>query len=321
MSRLLPLIAALSAACAGGDASTPDDGPRASEIPAFDAERAWKHLEAQVAIGPRHAGSEGAERTRKYLEEHLEAAGLTPVREAFTSVTPVGSIEFCNVYADLPGTGGDEQPIFVIASHYDTKRLGPNFVGANDGGSSTAVLLELARVVAAGPQRPVTYRFLFLDGEEAVRDQWRDPDNRYGSKYHVQRIKKQGLDTRVKICVLLDMVGDKDLKLTLDQNSDQDLVELFERTAKQNDLGRYVWSARMPILDDHISFSEGLSIPVIDLIDFQYGPSRATWWHTDEDSLDKCSAASLGVSGKLVIAALPELEETYGKKSAGARRR
>ena len=312
MSRILPLFAALATACAGGDAATTDEGPQAAEAPAFDAQRAWTHLKAQVAIGPRHSGSAGAERTRKYLEEHLEAAGLTPVREAFTAVTPVGSIEFCNLYVDLPGTGGEDQPIFVIASHYDTKRLGPNFVGANDGGSSTAVLLELARVVAEGPKRPVTYRFLFLDGEEAVREQWRDPDNRYGSKYHVERIKKQGLDARVKICVLLDMVGDKDLKLTLDQYSDEDLVALFERTAKQNDLGRYVWSARMPVLDDHISFSEGLSIPVIDLIDFQYGPRNA-WWHTDEDSLDKCSAESLGVTGTLVLAALPELETAYGK--------
>ena len=315
MIRLAALLCLLAPACANGDAEQPAGGdptPGAPAAPSFDAERAWKHLEAQVAIGPRHSGSPGAEETREYLDRELRAAGLEPVREAFTATTPVGSIRFANVYADLPGTGGDDQPIFVLASHFDTKRLGPDFVGANDGGSSTAVLLELARVVAAGPKRPVTYRFLFLDGEEAVRAQWQDPDNRYGSRHHVQGIKKAGINKRVKLCVLLDMVGDKDLKLTLDQYSDPDLVRIFERVAKQNDLGRYVWARRMPILDDHISFSEGLSIPVVDLIDFEYGPRNA-WWHTTEDSLDKCSAASLGVAGKLVMHALPELESRYGR--------
>lgn len=317
MQRLFFLIACLTVACTNGDAKPPlDDSEAHPEIAldrTFDAERAWKHLTAQVAIGPRASGTEGAERTRQYIEDQLRAADLEPVRESFKSQTPIGSIDFANVYVDLVGTGGAEQPIFVIGSHYDTKRLDDDFVGANDGGSSTAVLIELARAMAAAPRRAVTYRFVFFDGEEAVNHTWRDPDNRYGSKHHVERIKQTGLNKRVKLCVLLDMVGDKDLKFTRDEYSDKDLIRLFERAAKAGKLEKHLWAPRMPILDDHISFSEGLSIPVIDLIDFEYGPRNATYWHTSKDTLDKCSKESLAVCGRLVLLALPELEANYAK--------
>lgn len=312
MLRLFCLLTCLTVACTNGDAQSP---PAESTTPldrTFDAEKAWNHLVAQVAIGPRHSGSEGAERTRKQISDALTAAGLSPVIESFQSSTPIGPIDFANVYADLVGTGGDDQPIFVLASHFDTKRLQPDFVGANDGGSSTAVLLELARVMAAAPRRTVTYRFLFLDGEEAVNHSWRDPDNRYGSRHHVERIKKTGLNQRVKLCVLLDMVGDKDLKFTLDEYSTTEVVRLFEKAGKAGGLGKYMWAKRMPILDDHISFSEGLSIPVIDLIDFEYGP-RNSYWHTSEDTLDKCSKESLEAAGRLVLLTLPELEARFGK--------
>ncbi|MCB9905331.1 MAG: DUF4910 domain-containing protein [Planctomycetes bacterium] len=312
MHRLFCLLAVLAVACTNGEAQSPKDESPPALDRTFDAKRAWDHLAAQVAIGPRESGSEGAEKTRKHIEEALTAAGLRPVRESFQSQTPIGPIDFANVYADLVGTGGDEQAIFVIASHFDTKRLGPDFVGANDGGSSTAVLLELARVMATADRRPVTYRFLFLDGEEAVNHSWRDPDNRYGSRHHVEQLKNTSVGQRVKLCVLLDMVGDKDLKFTQDEYSTTEVVRLFEKAGKAGGLGKHLWAKRMPILDDHISFSEGLSIPVIDLIDFEYGP-RNKYWHTKEDSLDKCSKESLEATGRLVLLTLPELEARYGR--------
>jgi Zn-dependent M28 family amino/carboxypeptidase len=314
MHRLFCLLTCLTVAvaCANGDAETPTDEAPTALDRRFDADAAWKHLEAQVAIGPRHAGSEGAERTRKYLEAELRKAELEPVRETFKAQTPVGSIEFANVYADLVGTGGDAQPIFVIASHYDTKRLGDDFVGANDGGSSTAVVLELARVMAAAPRRPVTYRFVFFDGEEAVNHQWRDPDNRYGSRHHVAGLVKSGLSERVKLCVLLDLVGDKKLKFTYDENSDKEVIRVFEQAALEGRLSKHLWARKMPVSDDHISFSEGLAIPVIDLIDFEYGPNNS-YWHTNADTLDKCSKESLLVSGRLVLLALPGLEARFGR--------
>jgi len=315
MHRIFCLLicVTVAVACANGDAETPPPGDAPPALDrAFDAGVAWKHLEAQVAIGPRFSGSEGAERTRKYLEIELRKSELDPVRETFKAQTPVGLVEFANVYADLVGTGGDAQPIFVIASHYDTKRLGDDFVGANDGGSSTAVLLELASVMAKAPRRSVTYRFLFLDGEEAVNHQWRDPDNRYGSRHHVEQIKKSDLRVRYKLCVLLDMVGDKLLKFTLDENSDKDVIREFEKAARRGKLSKHLWARKMPVMDDHISFSDGLSIPVIDLIDFEYGPNNS-YWHTNADTLDKCSKESLEVTGRLVLLTLPALEARFGK--------
>ena len=270
----------------------------------FDEDRAWSLLEQIVAIGPRPSGGEKSGRQRDLIANELSSAGLTPVREAFQDKTPIGGVSFENLYADIPGAG-DAPPIVVIASHFDTKRGIADFVGANDGGSSTAVLLELARVLA-GRTDAVTWRLLFLDGEEAVLPDWVDPDNRYGSRHHVKRLKETGELARVKAFVLLDMVGDKDLRFETDTNSTRELLQLFFDVARANGLGQYVGAPPRPILDDHLSFlAEG--VPSVDLIDLSFGPYNS-YWHTTNDTLANCSKASLGVTGRLVLHALPALE-------------
>lgn len=307
LSALLPVLTgALVLACGSMAASCPGEAATQPAGTPFDAERAWKHLEAQVAFGPRPSGSEAIEKTRAYLESELKAAGLTPVREAFKEMTPAGEIEFANVYADLPSepAGG---PLIIIGSHFDTKRFEFVFVGANDSASSTGVLLELARVIAAGGPRAVTYRFLFLDGEESVRPEWRNPDNRYGSRYHAEQLKKTGAVQRVKAFVLLDLVGDKDLRLRQEEFSDAWLREMFFAAARKNGLGKHVDGKREPAYDDHISFVD-IGVPSVDLIDFDYGPNNA-WWHSAEDTLDKVSKASLDVIGRIVLLGLPAVEE------------
>lgn len=298
-SRILLLagVFSLVAACAPGPV-------RASAE--FDAARAWSDLERIVGFGQRHSGSDAIESLRQYLEAELRAVGLEPVREAFEAETPAGPIAFANLYVDLPGREPDA-PMVILATHFDTKRLGPDFQGANDGGSGTAVLLELARVLAAEPEpRPLTYRLLFLDGEEAVRTYWKDPDNRYGSRHHVMQLMKTGAAQRVSACILLDMVGDENLKLFRESYSDRDLLELFFTAAEENGLGAYVRGPRQEILDDHLSFMMA-NIPSINLIDFQYGPRNA-YWHTSEDTLEHVSAESLGVTGKIVLYGLAALE-------------
>jgi hypothetical protein len=288
-----------TAAC-GGQASSAVSAARP-----FDAARAWRLLEEQVAIGPRHAGSPGAEATRALIERELRAAGLEPVREALRAQTPAGEIEMCNLWAEVPAREAGA-PRVVLGSHYDTKRLGPQFVGANDGGSSTAVLLELARALAAAPSQRVTWRLVFFDGEEALRDFWADPDNRYGSRHHVARLKADGLLASVKACVVIDMVGDRDLALTRDEYSGRDLQRLFGEAARSIGLGRHMEGISLPVKDDHQSFLDA-GIESIDLIDFAYGPDNS-WWHTDQDTLDKCSPQSLDAIGRIVLAALPALE-------------
>ncbi|MAF66616.1 MAG: hypothetical protein CMJ84_13280 [Planctomycetes bacterium] len=316
---LLALVACAAVppiACSGGDSAGSADAPLV-----LDAQRAWAHLEAQVALGPRPSGSEAAEATRAYIEGALEGCGLQPVREAFTASTPRGQISMANVYADLPGRerGGEPAPLVLVVSHFDTKRFdghwdppqrAARFVGANDGASGTAVLIELARVLAAAGERAVTYRLLFVDGEEAVLWNWDDArgqvDNRYGSRHHAAGLRRSGLARRVKACVVIDLVGDEDLVLDDDMNSDRALMGIFREAARAEGLGAHVKGRRIPIKDDHQSFLE-IGIPSVDLIDLDYGPDNR-WWHTIEDTPEHCSVESLEVFGRILLRGLAGVE-------------
>lgn len=296
-------IAACSAIGLG--AACDATGAAAPPLP-FDSARAWKHLETQVGFGPRPAGSEALEATRKYLETELRAVGLEPKRETFEcSEAPYGPLRVTNVIADVvaPGVDTAKLPIVVLCTHYDTKKLGFPFVGANDGGSGTAVLLELARVLASAPSRDVVTRLLFLDGEEAIRFDWQDPDNRYGSRHHVKALVERGEEKRVKACVLLDMIGDADLVLTPDTYSDQRLMQIFREAAASLGLEKHIGKRAEQVKDDHLSFLAA-GIPALDLIDFDYGPGNR-YWHTAEDTLAHCSPQSLDAIGRIVLASLP----------------
>ncbi len=282
---------------------TPSGSKRARAI---DADKAWAHLERQVAFGPRPSGSKEIEECRKYLEAELSAAGLKPKRETFKAETPIGEIEFTNIWAEWPGSDPQAGWI-VLGSHYDTKRMPFPFVGANDAGSSTAVLIELARVIVASGQGRFTYRFVFFDGEEATRPDWADPDNTYGSRHHAQQLKRVGDNTKARAFVLLDMVGDKDLKLTRDVYSDRRFMDCFLQAARANGLGAHVDGRSLEIRDDHLSFM-AIGVPSVDLIDFEYGPNNS-YWHTQADVLANCSKESLAAIGKITLLGLESLEE------------
>ncbi|MCP3919848.1 MAG: M28 family peptidase [bacterium] len=284
----------------------------------FDAERAWKDLETIVGFGPRVAGSEQLDELRDFLAAELKAVGLESVREPFSADTPEGKIEMENLYSDFLADpiDGAPAPMVILCTHIDTKRLGPKFVGANDAGSSTAAVLELARAIKRGGKRDVSYRFLFLDGEEAVRELWIDPDNTYGARYHAAKLKgSEGFDPKQYKCVLLDMIGDKDLKLTEEDNSTDWMMQAFFRAARDNGLGAHVGGRKQTLKDDHLRFLWNAGIESVDLIDFEYGPGNR-YWHTNEDTLDKCSKESLDAIGRIVLAGLETVEARMlrGKK-------
>ena len=311
---LAPLLAACLASCpdpAVAPAPAPSSAPsEQAGAPAvtFDSARAWRDLEKQLSFGPRPAGSAALDATRAWLEDELKKAGLEPRREPFRAPTPRGEVDFANIYADLDAKGGDAQaPLVIFVSHFDTKRMDFPFVGANDAGSSTATLLELARGLAAAGPRTIALRFLFVDGEEAVRPQWIDPDNRYGSKHHAAQLKVRDERERTKAVIVLDMCGDRDLRFHRDPYSTAWLSELVFAAARREGLAAHVDGPRDAIADDHLSFLE-VGIPALDLIDFTYGPENS-WWHTHEDTLDKCSEQSLAITARIVLAALPELEK------------
>lgn len=313
------LLAALLAGCDRSGAS-PALPQEPASAPGFDADRAWAHLVAQVDIGPRPSGTSGAEENRRLIERELRAVGLEPRRETFVARPPssvgIPSVSMANVVVDLPGRageGGAAPPILTFGAHYDTKRKVPRdrfdgeLVGANDGASGVAVLLEMARILAAGEPRTFTLRLLFLDGEEALRWQWADPDNRYGSREHVRRLKKSGELERTKAFVLLDMVADKRLQLQQELDSDPRILAIFFGAAERNGDRQHVWGPREAIRDDHLSFIEA-GIPSVDLIDLHFPDSWNGYWHTPEDNLDHVCKESMKVVGDMVLTALPELE-------------
>lgn len=305
----------LLASCQGG-AAAPKEPLR--QLAPFDSDRAWQLLLDQVALGPRPAGSEANASLRDLIVKDLETSGLSPVRQAFVAKqAPGGPIAMENVYADLeaaPGKKGEAAPMLILAAHFDTKKMAFTFLGANDGASEVAVLLELARLIATGPPPAVTYRFLFLDGEEAVREEWEDPDNRYGSRHHVSElIKKRGALKGTRAFILLDMVGDKDLQLERDSNSNRELLGLFIQTSKELGMPELFAKYPLPIKDDHESFT-GFGVPSVDLIDLHFGDYGNEYWHTDSDTVENCSKESLQKVGRLVVATLPKIEKKYCKR-------
>jgi len=205
----------------------------------------------------------------------------------------------------------------MIASHYDTKQFKDFvFVGANDGGSSTGALMEIARVMAAekaaGKIRRYTYQFVFFDGEEAFCEEWSEclngNDNTYGSRYMVARLKKEKRLDSIKAMILLDMVGDKNLEIPREQNSSKWLVDTIWSTARQSGFAEFFPNQSHFITDDHIHFLEA-GVPAVDLIDLNYRDEDKTYWHTKDDTLDKLSAQSLKIVGDVVLLSLPRIED------------
>lgn len=274
----------------------------------FDGAKAWSDLEQIVGFGARPSGSAANAKLRDFIAAELTSAGLKPQRETFKDQTPAGEVQFENIFADIAPAKADA-PWIILCTHFDTKKIsGIEFLGANDGGSGTAILLELARKLAARTEAPKAgIRILFLDGEEAVNFDWAGKDNTYGSRYHAAKLRQDGQVARYGACVLLDMLGDAQLQLVHETYSRRELMGLFENQATRLGLGAIMNpSGYLPVKDDHLSFAS-VGIPSVDLIDFEYGP-RNEYWHSAKDTLEHCSQASLQAAGKLVLGAWPALE-------------
>jgi hypothetical protein len=272
---------------------------QSAAAPAFDGQRAFDHIRQLVALGPRVAGTPGAASARAYIRKQFEALPLRVEEQAFDASTPLGPAHMVNVRAHVPGAAARGR--VIVAGHYDTKRFAEfAFVGANDGGSSAAFLIELARVLVSRPN-PQPIELLFLDGEEAVVE-WEGDDNTYGSRHYVAAAARDGTLQDIRALVLVDMIGDRDLAIKRESQSTPWLSDLIWRAA--SDLKRREFLAEStPINDDHLPFLEA-GVPAVDVIDFDY-----PWWHTPGDTLDKVSADSLKVVGDVLLRALPAIEK------------
>ncbi len=209
-----------------------------------------------------------------------------------------------NIIAKFPGT---QSKIVMVAGHYDTK-LEENFrfVGANDGGSSAALLLELARALQ-GRQHELTYWLVFFDGEEAVRE-WTDTDSTYGSRHLVQKLTSDGELGRINAMILVDMIGDAHLDIHRETASTPGLTDLVFKAAHRLGYTQQFLDSPYGAGDDHIPFINA-GVPAVDLIDFDYGPDNS-YWHTDKDTVEHCSPLSLTIVGRVVLAALSDLDKS-----------
>ena len=269
-----------------------------------DGSLAYSHVERLVGFGPRPPGSPAIAKSQAYITDALRKLGLQVEHQDFLANTPNGPVSMKNIVGK---TSQSRRPVVILASHYDTRLMtNAAFVGANDGGSSTGLLLELARVLS---QRKNAYTvwFVFFDGEEAQRE-WSDTDSLYGSRYFVEKLRKDGQTQAVKAMVLMDMVGDRDLKLENDASSTPDLMELVRKSAVELGYSKYLAAAQKGMVDDHIPFIRA-GIAAVDLIDYDYGFNNSLW-HTPNDTLDKISLHSLKIVGDIVVRTV----ENLGKK-------
>ena len=291
-------IFALGLLAACDSASTQATGNQKKIWEDFSGDKALVHVQAMVDFGPRPPGTEAIEKTRTYLASQLETAGWKVERQTFADQTPRGTVQFVNLIATF---GSQPAPSFLVCSHYDTKTFDDaRFVGANDGGSSTGVLVELARVLAERPDLAKKVELVFFDGEEAYVA-FTETDGLYGSRYFAKQLLAQNKAKSFRGGILFDMVGDKTLNITLPPDSPADLARDIFASADALKVRRHFTYFGNDITDDHTPLNEA-GIPVIDLIDFDYPP-----WHTPDDTIDKLGAESLRITGAVTAYYLSEL--------------
>lgn len=274
-------------------------------VPGFAAEfsgaSALAFARKAVSFGPRPPASDAIRKTQAWIASELRPFKCQVTEDAFRGATPLGPMPMKNLIARFPGTSGK---IVVITGHYDTKLFpGRHFVGANDGGSSAALLLELARVIATRTYKDDVY-LVWFDGEEAIGE-WTATDGLHGSRHLAAKWASDGTLSRIRALINVDMIGDKDLGIMQEMNSSAPLRRLVWQCAKETGYGKYFLNYGGAIEDDHMPFVRR-GVNALDLIDFDYGPDNA-YWHTDQDTIDKLSAHSFEVVGNVLLEVLRRL--------------
>lgn len=299
-ARLVAVTLGVALAQLAASCSPPPASPAAAalDLSSFHGAQALEEAAALVAISPRDAGTKGAARAAAHLEQRLRALGLAVQVDSFQDDTPDGPLPLRNVVATIPGSGPAR---VLLLSHFDTKSGIPGFTGANDSASSSGLLLALAGFLAPRAPLRATVLVAFVDGEECLRA-YSDTDGLRGSRRLAARLAAEPGGTAGLSVILLDMIGDRDLSVTIPRNGTPSLMaHAFAAAAAEGARDQF---SLYPgdILDDHVPFM-ARGIPAIDLIDFAYGsaPGQNDYWHTAQDDLDKLSADSLQTVGRVVL--------------------
>src|SRR6267143_2141803 len=284
-------------------ASTPpqtaDDAPAPEKTGGFDGKRAFAHVAKQVSFGPHPSGSPAIAKVQDYLLAELKSYGCAVETDSFGADTPVGRLSMKNILVKIPG----EKPgVILLGTHYDTLLM-DNFVGADDAGSSTALMLELARLLCPQKGRHAVW-IAFFDGEEAMKH-WSDTDSRYGSRQMAARLSISGDIKKIRAFLLADIVGGRKAQFLRESSSTPALIDLVWNTAAKLGYSAIFRNGETSAQDDHDSFLKR-GVPAVDVIgDF----TNNGYWHTPQDTLDKISAKTLAIVGHVFLESVKQLQQ------------
>jgi glutaminyl-peptide cyclotransferase len=285
-----------AAALPAADTSTPDTAP----LPHIDAKRAFQYTREVTAFGPRYMGNEAHKKLERYILDHLKEDHLAADQieeDDFTADTVEGKFPVHNIIAKFPGK---KEGIIVILGHYDTnyplRNIG--YVGADDGGSSTAILLEYANQLRGKARDGYSVWLVWTDGEEAVRD-WSDTDSLYGTRHLAEKWEKDGTLKKIKALFVMDMIAAQDVNILRDDNSTPWLLDLIHTAAERGGYQSHFYAIRTPMEDDHLPFVKR-GVPSADVIGMPYGYNDV-FHHTAQDTMDKLDPKSLEIVGNTIL--------------------
>ena len=320
LQLLVAVALATAAACTKGTNATASAAPQSESpattpappeaapadsapLPHIDSKRAFQYTREVTAFGPRYMGSENHKKLERYILDHLKGDQVED--DAFTADTVEGKFPVRNIIAKFPGT---KDGIIVILGHYDTvyPLRDSGFVGANDGGSSTAILLEYANQLRGKMRDGYSVWLVWTDGEEAVR-QWTNTDSVYGARHLAEKWEKDGTLKKIKALMVMDMIGDADLDIVRDTKGAPWLLDLIYAAAERGGYQSHFYAQQGPIEDDHVPFVNR-GVPCADVIDLDYGYNNV-FWHSPQDTMDKLSPKSLEIVGDTILETIHMLDQ------------
>jgi hypothetical protein len=284
---------------AAPDTASSDNAP----LPHIDAKRTFEYTREVTGFGERYMGNENHKKLERYIVDHLKGDQVED--DAFTAETVEGKFPVRNIIAKFPGA---KDGIIVIMGHYDTNYWLRNtgYVGANDGGSSTAILLEFANQLRGKKRDGYSVWLVWTDGEEAVKT-WSDTDSLYGTRHLAEKWEKDGTLKKIKALMVVDMIGDADLNIDRNTSGTDWLMDLIYSAAEKEGYQSHFYARAGAIEDDHLPFVKR-GVPSADVIDLDYGYNNV-FHHTPQDTMDKLSPKSLGIVGDTILETVHLLDQ------------
>ena len=285
--------------------------PSTSLHDTFDSRQTYVYTKEIAGFGERWPGSPGHKKTENLIRQVLQKDGAEIETDEFVATTPRGRIPVHNIIGKFNATSDPKQRIFILAGHYDTL-FKPGFIGANDGASSTAILLAFADALAH-QKTAMQIWLVWTDLEEAINN-FKGDDGLYGSRHLAQKLAANGTVSRIRGMFLLDMIGDRELNVARETGSSSSLQVFIAQAADQLGYGEYFFKYDADIIDDHMSFIK-VGVPAVDVVDAQYGrmgpdfDAMGEFHHTNADTMDKVSQHSLEIVGRTILLTVELLDK------------